>query len=70
MALRREIKIRAQYPSLASYRLGPAQLYLDDVQVIYSSLVKAAVKRAKDSNDGEPAGCLRASLNLDLLSFS
>jgi hypothetical protein len=55
MALRREIRITAQYARPTRCRLGPAKIYLDDVQLIYESLAKAAIKRAKDSNVTEPA---------------
>jgi hypothetical protein len=49
MALRREIKTQAQSLGIISYDLGPAKIFLDDVQLIYDTLFVAASKRAESS---------------------
>ena len=51
MALRREIEIQAD-PT--RYKLGPARLFLDDVQLIYKTVQEAAREKAQDSQDNEP----------------
>jgi hypothetical protein len=53
VALRREIKIQPQDASLVRYRLGPARIYLDDVQAIYETILKETHKRVQDSEDGK-----------------
>jgi hypothetical protein len=42
MALHRVIKISPESPGLVNYRLGPSKLYLDDIDLIYQELLKAA----------------------------
>ena len=42
MALHREIKALSNEPGLITNRLGPAKLYLDDIQTIYDALNNAA----------------------------
>ncbi|MFJ4619787.1 hypothetical protein [Streptomyces sp. NPDC088812] len=55
MALHREIEISQQGdPGFVRYRLGPSRLYLNDVELIHTTLVKAAKERA-DSLDTEAA---------------
>jgi hypothetical protein len=54
MALRREIKTQPKRSKAARYRLGPAKLYLDDVQLIYDTLFSTAQEWASDSADEEP----------------
>ncbi len=51
MALRREIEIKSQENGPVKYKLGPARLYLDDLQLIYDTLFSFARKRSGDSAD-------------------
>lgn len=54
--LRRSIKIEIEPedPGLVRYRLGPSKLYLDDVNLIYETLVAASKERAGDGNSPAP----------------
>ena len=53
MALRREIKIQPEDFGPIRYRLGPARIYLDDVELIYETLLAAAGENAGDSKDDD-----------------
>jgi hypothetical protein len=54
--LRRSIKIEfePEDPGLVHYRLGPSKLYLDDVNLIYETLIAASKERAGDGNSPAP----------------
>lgn len=52
MTLRRVIKTQPQGSGLVSYKIGPSKLYLDDLQMIYDTLVVAAEQRISDSKTG------------------
>lgn len=51
MALRREIKTKIQDVSLTRYHIGPATIYLDDIELIYETLLKAANAESGHSPD-------------------
>ena len=54
MALRREIKLQTEDAGLTRYRLGPAKVYLDDLQLIYETLAEAN-EETDDSAEGKAA---------------
>ena len=47
MALHREIKVNTDEVGLVTSRLGPAKLYLDDIQTIYDVLFKTVDKKLR-----------------------
>jgi hypothetical protein len=72
MALRREIKVQPEDFGPIRYRLGPARIYLDDVELIYEALLAVADKKTEGSQDNKAAsiiitaGDARADLPDDL----
>jgi hypothetical protein len=55
MALRRVIYPPGQRPGFSTFRLGPAKLYIDDIEVIHKTLLEAAEKRKPELAEGESA---------------
>lgn len=62
MALRREIKIETEDAGPIRFRLGPARLYLNDVELIYETLLAAASKKAVDSSTDDSQDNKAASI--------
>jgi hypothetical protein len=53
VALRRVIHTPSQRPGLVIYRLGPAKLYLDDIDLIHQTLRRVGEERCKELPPGE-----------------
>jgi hypothetical protein len=55
MTLRRTINIGDKTAGLITFPRGPSKLYLDDIELIYQTLINAAEERGKNSESGQVA---------------